>query len=155
MAETVVEKKGGCQIIKESASEYRLVKPGGLTLRCTSEAYAREEMEKFLKRQEGHGFKNSAFQTGAMRAQNAIQNMAARAGVRVGNAESGIEGNLPPCSHCYSRAYALMKKHGANLDLIKALDKGDEEKIKGILLREYRGDDLTETGKNSKKDGNW
>ena len=70
-------------------------------------------------------------------------------------AESGIEGNLPlwkGASHCYSKAYAVMKKQGANHPLIKALNKGDEEQIKGILLNDYHGEELTETGRNAKKD---
>ena len=90
---TVIEKKGGCQIIKDTPSEYRLVKPGGLTIRCTSETYAREEMEKFLKKQEGHGFiTNEAFKKGQAAASQRICNMAAKVGVRVGNAGVRITG---------------------------------------------------------------
>ena len=51
--------------------------------------------------------------------------------------ESGIEGNLPTwtgASAVYSKAYAYMKKHGANTMLIDALDDGDEEELKAVML---------------------
>jgi hypothetical protein len=54
--------------------------------------------------------------------------------------ESGIEGNLPEwpgASAVYSRAYKEMKEKGPDRDLIKALNEGDEEKIKGILMYYY------------------
>lgn len=54
--------------------------------------------------------------------------------------------NLPKwrgASAAYSKAYRLMEKYGADTELIKALNRGDEEKIKGILLeyatRDYHG----------------
>ena len=84
MAEVIV-KKGGCQIIKDSPSEYRLVKPGGLTIRCTSEAFAKEEMEKCLKKQESHGFSN-----GRAKALAVITNKAEAIGVRLENAEGDV-----------------------------------------------------------------
>jgi hypothetical protein len=62
------------------------------------------------------------------------------------NPESGREGNLPKwrgASAAYSKAYATMAKYGPDAGLIKALNEGDEEKIKGILLeyssRDYHG----------------
>jgi len=51
---------------------------------------------------------------------------------------TGIEGNLPRwdgVSAVYSRAYRIMEKYGADDLLIKALDTGDEAKIKANLLR--------------------
>ena len=53
------------------------------------------------------------------------------------NNETGIEGNLPQwsgASAVYSRAYKLMEKGGYNRLLIDALNTGDEEKIKSVLL---------------------
>jgi hypothetical protein len=85
MAEVIV-KKGGCQIIKDSPSEYRLVKPGGLTIRCTSEAFAKEEMEKYLKKQESHGFSN-----GRAKALAVITNKAEAVGVKLGNARNASD----------------------------------------------------------------
>lgn len=82
------------------------------------------------------------FENGKAKALNEIQNKAKAAGIKIQNEESGIEGNLPSwpgASAVYSRAYALMKKYGADYDLIKALGKGDEEKIKAILLYHYAG----------------
>jgi len=74
---------------------------------------------------------------------------------------SGIEGNLPSwpgASHCYKRAYRMLENmalHGHVRyrtpssemdDLIEALDRGDEEKIKGLLmLYSDRGYETTET----------
>lgn len=47
--------------------------------------------------------------------------------------------NLPnwptgSASAVYSKAYRHMEKNGADQDLIDALNKGDEERIKAILL---------------------
>lgn len=40
----------------------------------------------------------------------------------------------PGASQAYKKAYMIMDKHGANHHLIDALNKGEEETIKGILL---------------------
>jgi len=56
----------------------------------------------------------------------------------VGSRESGIEGNLPSwkgASRIYSKAYAYMNEHGEDCSLIDALNSGDEEAIKGNMLR--------------------
>ena len=50
---------------------------------------------------------------------------------------TGIEGNLPRwygANVVYSRAYAYMRRNGADDDLIEALASGDEEIIKGVML---------------------
>ena len=51
--------------------------------------------------------------------------------------ETGIDGNCPTwkgASQVYSKAYKYMDEHGPDYDLIAALNEGDEEWIKGILL---------------------
>jgi hypothetical protein len=48
-----------------------------------------------------------------------------------------IDGNCPTwpgASAVYSKAYRWMKKHGPNDNLIKSLNKGDEEAIKGFFF---------------------
>jgi hypothetical protein len=60
--------------------------------------------------------------------------------------ETGIEGNLPlwkGASAVYSKAYRLMDKYGADHALIEALNKGDEEEIKAILLYRYHMEEKT------------
>lgn len=61
-------------------------------------------------------------------------------------ADTGIEGNLPAwpgASACYSKAYRILAAMGLRegralsfdrVRLIEALDRGDEEEIKGLLL---------------------
>ena len=73
MASKLIETKNGFSIYQESPSEFKLVKPGGLTISCTSLAYAKEEMEKGLKRQEGKTG-DSAFTNGRRKAELEIMN---------------------------------------------------------------------------------
>lgn len=54
--------------------------------------------------------------------------------------DTGIDGNCPRwpgASAVYSKAYRLMEERGADHDLIEALDEGNEERIKAILLYRY------------------
>jgi len=56
---------------------------------------------------------------------------------RRANPGTGIEGNLPRwrgASAVYSKAYRYMEKYGSDRELIEALNEGDEERIKSILL---------------------
>ena len=49
-----------------------------------------------------------------------------------------IDGNCPTwkgASAVYSKAYAYMERYGPDYALIEALEGGDEETIKAIMLR--------------------
>ena len=67
--------------------------------------------------------------------------------------ETGIDGNCPTwpgASRVYSKAYAYMEKHGRDYELIEALNGGDEEIIKAVML--FINTELFNKTKEGKKD---